>query len=98
MRATFAAASIGCVLLLAATCAWASDADEGQEDFDRAIELKLTARSVRDLNTVIGLCESALDKGLSDNNQEFAKHVLASALVERGSSVSEMIFGRAAAP
>ncbi|MBI2824518.1 MAG: tetratricopeptide repeat protein [Planctomycetia bacterium] len=98
MRVPFAAATVGCVLLFAAPCSWASDSAEGQADLDRAIELKLTARSIRDLNTVVTLCEGALDKGLGEKNQEFAKHVLASALVERGSSVSEMIFGRAAAP
>ena len=42
--------------------------------------------------------KAALDKGLSDQNEAFAKHLLASSLLERGAAVCEMIFGRGAPP
>jgi tetratricopeptide (TPR) repeat protein len=99
MRAPFAAASLLALLILAATSATAQDAKEdGQDDLDRAIEAKLSAHSIRELNSVISLSESALDKGLSDKNQAFAKQLLAAALVERGSAICDMIFGRGAPP
>ncbi len=94
MRAPVAAASLASLLLLFATCSWAADVKEdGQEQLDQAIEAKLSARSVRDLNGVITLCEGALDKGLSDKSTEFAKQLLASSLLERGTAICEMIFG-----
>ncbi len=98
MRASATTAVFALLLLLANSVGAQEGAEQGQEDLDRAIDTKLSARSVRDLNSVITLCESALDKGLSDKNQEFAKHLLASSLLERGSAICEMIFGRGAPP
>ncbi len=97
MRAPVVAATFFSLLLLAATNAWSvEDKEDGQEDLDRAIETKLAAHSIRELNSVISLSESALDKGLSEKNQAFAKQLLAAALVDRGSAICEMIFGRGA--
>ncbi|HEY1602507.1 MAG TPA: tetratricopeptide repeat protein [Pirellulales bacterium] len=99
MRAPVHTAGLVSLLMLMATHSWAGEEKEnGQEDLDQAIETKLSARSVRDLNVVISQCESALDKGLSEKNQGFAKQLLASSLLERGSAVCEMIFGRGAPP
>jgi len=68
--------------------------DAGQGDLDAAVEAKLTARNPRDLNAVITHCESAIEKGLGEKNQSFARQLMASALVERGMAISEAIFGR----
>src|SRR5579863_167860 len=99
MRRKATAAAAAALVLLVATWVVAEEVkDDGQPDLDRAIEAKLTVRNVRDLNSVISLCESALDKGLSEKNQEFAKQLLASSLLERGSALCEMIFGRGTPP
>jgi tetratricopeptide (TPR) repeat protein len=62
--------------------------DEGQDDLDRAIETKLSAESYRELGLVADLCQSALSKGLSKDNQAFAKQLLASTLLKRAEVVS----------
>jgi len=98
MRASVTTAFFSLLLLLATAVGAQEGTEQGQDDLDRAIDTKLSARSVRDLNSVITLCESALDKGLSEKNQAFAKHLLASSLLERGSAICEMIFGRGAPP
>ncbi len=65
--------------------------NEGLEDLDRATELKLTYSTLTDLGQVIRLCESALEKGLDDDNTEFAEQLLASTCVKRGSIIAERI-------
>ncbi|MHC4179115.1 MAG: tetratricopeptide repeat protein, partial [Planctomycetota bacterium] len=65
--------------------------DEGQADLDRATELKLTAKSINDLAEVLRLLESALDKGLDEENAQFANSLLASTLIQRGSVTAKML-------
>lgn len=98
MRALIAGAMTGLLLSLASVPAWADEPDAGQAELDMALEAKLTARSPRDLNTVIGHAESAIEKGLGEKNQAFARQLMASALVERGMLMSEAIFGRTPPP
>ncbi|HEV3342866.1 MAG TPA: tetratricopeptide repeat protein, partial [Pirellulales bacterium] len=57
--------------------------NEGQADLDRAIELKLTAESLAEWGTVIDLCQSAINKGLDKENQDFCKQLLSSTLLQR---------------
>ena len=54
----------------------------GQADLDKATELKVTAESLGDLEKVAKLCESALQKGLDEGNQKFAKQLLTSTLYQ----------------
>ena len=75
------------IALLSAVPVRAEDA--GQEDLDKAIEAKLGAESFRELQAVADLCRSALAKGLSDENAEFAKQLLASTLYKRAEAVTE---------
>ncbi len=71
-------------------------ANEGQADLDRAVENQLTARTPAELQEVVNLCESALAKGLSEENKAFATQILTSALFERASKISAVILsGRA---
>jgi tetratricopeptide (TPR) repeat protein len=63
--------------------------DAGQEDLDRAIDAKLSAESFRELATVAELCQSAIAKGLSKENEAFAKQLLASTLYKRAEVISE---------
>ena len=66
-------------------------ADNGQEDLDKATELKLSATTVTDWGEVIRLTESALQKGLDKSNTEFANKLLASTLVQRAMIVTATI-------
>jgi tetratricopeptide (TPR) repeat protein len=64
------------------------DDKEGQADLDRAIELKLAAETLVEWGTVIDLCQSALDKGLERENEEFCKQLLTSTLLQRAEAIS----------
>ena len=68
-------------------------ANDGQEDLDKATEAKLNVKSPSDLLEVIRLCESALSKGLDKDNTEFAKKLLASTLLQRGTLITRSIEG-----
>ena len=70
--------------------------NEGQEDLDRATEAKLTASKLADLNKVISLCDSAVEKGLSEGNKRFAEQLLASTLIQRGMIRAKLISNAAA--
>jgi tetratricopeptide (TPR) repeat protein len=58
--------------------------NEGQDDLDKATQLKVTAESLEDLNDVIDRLETALEKGLDADNTDFAQNLLVSCLVQRG--------------
>jgi tetratricopeptide (TPR) repeat protein len=82
------------MLLLAGLLAMPARAEnEGQADLDKATETRLGASSLSDLSEVIGLLESALEKGLDEDNAAFAKQMLASTRIQRGLNVTGAIFG-----
>ncbi len=66
--------------------------NEGQEDLDKATEVKLTAGTLSDLAEVIRLAESAIEKGLDQDNTQFAESLLTATLVQRGMAMSVAIF------
>jgi tetratricopeptide (TPR) repeat protein len=66
--------------------------NEGQADLDKATELKVTSKTLSDLDEVIDLCESALRKGLDEGNQKFAKNLISSTLFQRASVLAAGIF------
>jgi tetratricopeptide (TPR) repeat protein len=70
----------------------AQAANEGQEDLDKATAAKLNANTLSDLGQVIKLLESALEKGLDPANIQFAKELLASTRVQRGTAIAQAIF------
>ena len=86
MRRRMISRMASCLLLLAFGAAPAF-AQEGQEDLDKATELKLTANSVADLEKVVELGESDLKKGLDDDNQDFEKQLVSSSLLEAASEL-----------
>ena len=71
--------------------ATAAVAQEGQADLDKATDLKLQAKSLRDLQQVIQLCESALKKGLDADSKQFAEELLAATRFQRAERIAEAI-------
>ena len=63
----------------------------GQEDLDEALRSKVTAEDLRDLNKVIELLESAIDKGLDVENSDFAEQMLAESLLQRGGQLTAVV-------
>ena len=77
---------------LAAASPGARAEGEGQADFDEALRIKVIADGgLGELNQVIELLESALEKGLDVENSDFAEQVLSESLLERASQLAELI-------
>jgi tetratricopeptide (TPR) repeat protein len=55
----------------------------GEEDFDKAIQLRIKMDSTDQLAEAIGLAESAISKGLSEDSEIAAKRFLGSAYTEK---------------
>jgi tetratricopeptide (TPR) repeat protein len=75
------------VLLSVAFSAVAAGAEQnnpGQDDLDKATQLKLSAQTGEDLQEVIRLCESAQKKGLDKDSDAFARDTILASLVQRG--------------
>ena len=70
-------------------------ANEGQQDFLDAVRAKLNVRMLSDLDEVVRLCESAVAKGLDEENTRLANKLLAAALIERAGMYSKTAFGGA---
>jgi tetratricopeptide (TPR) repeat protein len=66
--------------------------NEGQAELDKATELQLRAKSLADLEQVAKLCEEALEKGLDEGNQAFAKQLLSSSLYQHAILLTQPIF------
>ena len=77
------------VVCLGGGVAWA--ANEGQGDLDRATQVMLNPRMRSDLGEAIQLLESALKKGLDEGNTQFAKQLLVSTRIRRGTLDSQEI-------
>ncbi len=89
-RLTWGLLSLATAALLAAPLRAADN--DGQEDLDKATEAKLSAEKLEDLNSVIRLAQSALDRGLDEANTDFAKKLMASTLIQRASLYCRPIF------
>ncbi len=79
------------LLVVALTVSPARAQDEGQSDLDKAVDAKLDAKSIPDLGKVIELCHSAIDKGLGEENEAFAKELLGSTLLQRADAYARLI-------
>jgi len=73
-------------------------AGNGQEDLDKATEIKLTANTLSDLNDVITLIESSLKKGLDEVNTQYANKLLSSTLIQRAQETIKQIFTDVSSP
>jgi tetratricopeptide (TPR) repeat protein len=66
--------------------------NEGQENLDKATQLKVTAESLEDLNEVVDELEMALEKGLDGENSKFAEQLLVASLLQRSELFSAAVF------
>lgn len=66
--------------------------DGGQPLLQQAMEVKLGAESLADLNQVIKLCQDAIDTGLAAGDVKFAEELLASTLSQRAELVCHELF------
>ncbi|MEC7449809.1 MAG: tetratricopeptide repeat protein [Planctomycetota bacterium] len=82
--------SVLATLLLTCHLAYAQE-NAGLEDLDKATDLKLDATSLRDLDQVVKLCESALEKGLDEDSTQFAKQLMVGTLLESAQRISQPI-------
>ena len=70
-------------------------ADAGQVDLDEAVILRIDASSKKELEAVSKLLNSALKKGLSEENKTFAKKMLGSVLLQEAQQLgAEMLRAR----
>ena len=65
--------------------------NEGQADLDEAVIQRIDAQSGEQLESVTTLLESAIKKGLDEENQSFAKKMLASVQLQRGQALAGAI-------
>lgn len=66
----------------------------GMADLDKATQLKITAENLPDLNDVIDKIDSALEKGLDEQNEAFANELLLSTLLQRATILSAALLDR----
>jgi tetratricopeptide (TPR) repeat protein len=69
-----------------------SQESPGSEDLDQAFDKKIKAQSTRDLEAVVKLCKSALEKGLDEEGTIQAKQLAASASMEHAEQLTKRIF------
>src|SRR6188472_931858 len=81
-----------CSLLLAALAAPAVAENEGQDDLDKATQLKVAAENLEDLGDVIDHIDTAIEKGLDKDNTKFAHQLLAASLLQRGQLFAAAVF------
>jgi tetratricopeptide (TPR) repeat protein len=72
----------------------APDPNAGLADLDQAAQLKVTAENLPDLNGVVDKLDSAIEKGLDEENRTFANEILISALLQRATMLSAAVLER----
>ena len=65
-----------------------ANSNAGQNDLDEAIVQRIDAQSDEQLGTVSALLESAIEKGLDEENLSFAKKMLASVQLQRSQAMA----------
>lgn len=81
-------------MLLAAPLFAQEGVSPGQADLDKATELKINATDLSELNKVIRLLDSALDKGLDEENEEFAEDMLVASLMQRAGAMAGVLLSQ----
>ncbi|RIK78330.1 MAG: hypothetical protein DCC67_11690 [Planctomycetota bacterium] len=84
--------ALAALLALAfAPAAASAEENDGQEDLDKALQAKVTVEDLRDLNEVIQLLESAIQKGLDVESSDFAETMLVESLMERAAQLTAVV-------
>ncbi len=65
-----------------------ADANQGQADLDEAVIQRIDANTPQQLEAVSALLQSALTKGLDEENQSFAKKMLGSVQLQRSQGLA----------
>ena len=91
----------GCVIMMGqGNCGYAQEeqaatesasSQEGVNILDEALRARIEVNDLRDLNRVIVLVESALDKGLVDSDEMFAENMLCDTLMERATKLMQVL-------
>ena len=84
----------GLIVTLAGTnefCSPAVAESPGLADLDDAMRAKMTAKGLQDLNKVIDLLQTALDKGLDAEGVDFAEEMMSDSLMQRASALVRVI-------
>lgn len=81
-----------CCMLVAMSSSRLLAQSDGQADLDAATSLKLNASSMADLERVIELCESAIEKGLDDDSERLATSLVTATLFQHGSKFAQALF------
>ena len=64
---------------------------QGATDLDEALKERVVAKGLQDLNRVIVMIETALDKGLEEEDETFAFNMLSDSLMERAMTLMQVI-------
>ncbi|MDA7951323.1 MAG: tetratricopeptide repeat protein [Pirellulaceae bacterium] len=75
-----------------------ADDEKGAKDLAKATEQSVTAKTADDLGRVVELCESALEKGLNEEQQVLANQLWQGALLRRAELFSAPIFTKNRSP
>ena len=65
--------------------------EKGEDDLGKALEAKLEAKTTKDLDAVVGLCRSAIKKGLNEEGVEQANQLAAVASFEHAEQLKKRI-------
>ncbi|QDS96461.1 tetratricopeptide repeat protein [Roseimaritima multifibrata] len=82
-------ASLAWIALAFASPAFAQN--EGRSDLDEAMVKRIDAQTAQDLQEVTALLESAIAKGLDEENQAFANKMLGAVSLQKGKAIAEQI-------
>ena len=66
--------------------------ENGESLLNEAVELKLDAKTPRDLDKVADLCEEAIEAGLEEKSLSTATQLWASACLEHAKNLSRQVF------
>lgn len=61
----------------------AQEPSAAMKKLNRAMDKKMAAERMADLNSVVKLCEEAIDEGLDEANEQYAKQLISATLYER---------------
>lgn len=65
--------------------------EDGEALLEKAVELKAKAKTTRELDEVVDLCESAIAKGLDDSSKQLAQTMIKSTLFDHAKQLTERI-------